>query len=226
MMQTHASGDVGAPSIAPDTAHQLTRLLYTLVHGEQIATACAHWQAKATTDQRLGKFFRAQEKHERFHAHLFQGVALWLAPRVSASERSSYALDRYRRRLESAMSRSRWMEVLVGQQVVLEHLGELVLARMDAEIERRGYGFERLRRTVLRQEQAHHAFGLDLIDTELQAKQGTPVNLRALAEGYIELADQVLVEVSPLLESLNEDPEAYRREMRCHLPHWAVQSAP
>jgi hypothetical protein len=45
-------------------------------------------------------------------------------------------------------------------------------------------------------------------------------------EGYVELADGILVEVSPLLESLDEDAEAYRRELRRDLPRWQVGSAP
>jgi hypothetical protein len=123
------------------------------------------------------------------------------------------------------MSRSRWVEVLIGQQVVLEHLGQVVLARLDAEVSRRGLGFVRLRRTVLRQEQAHHAFGSRLVDSELQAQQFDFAEMQTLVEGYVELADDILVEVSPLLESLDEDAEAYRRELRRDLPQWLVRSA-
>ena len=123
------------------------------------------------------------------------------------------------------MSRGQWVEVLVGQQVVLEHLGQVVLARLDAEVSRRGLGFVRLQRTVLRQEQAHHAFGSRLVNSQLQAQQFDLAEMQTLVEGYVELADDILVEVSPLLESLDEDVEAYRRELRRDLPQWLVRGA-
>ena len=225
-MRARIPVDAMTPSILPDTAHQLTRLLYALADGERVATDCASWQARVTADPRSRRFFRAQARQERFHATLFQGAAHWLAPKVSASDSPSIGLERYRKRLASAMSRGRWIEVLVGQQIVLEKLGQGVLARLDAEIDRRGLGFGRLRRTVLRQEQAHHAFGSRSIDAELQAQRTNPTELRALAESYIGLADAILVEVSPLLESLDADAAEYRDELRRHLPYWAVRSNP
>lgn len=118
------------------------------------------------------------------------------------------------------MSEHRWTEVLIGQQIVLENLGEFVLTRLDAEIGRRGLGFERLRRAVLRQERAHHAFGLRLIGAELTGQRSNSAELDILAEGYAELADNVLVEVSPLLEDLDEDADFYRYEVRKSLPRW------
>lgn len=223
-MRVQARGDAVTPSISPDTAHQLARLLHALVYGERVANGCANWQAQATTDPRSRRFLLAQARQERFHATLFQGAALWLAPKVSATDAPTIELDRYAKRLASAMTQGGWLEVLVGQQIVLENLGQAVLARLDAEIGRRGLGFDRLRRTVLRQEQAHHGFGLRLIDAELQSQRSDPAELRALAEDYIELADGVLVEVSPLLESLDEDVAIYRRELRSHIPHWSIES--
>jgi hypothetical protein len=109
---------------------------------------------------------------------------------------------------------------------VLEHLGQVALARLDAEMNRRGLGCDRLRKTVLRQEQAHHAFGAHLVDVELQAQRLDSAEMQTLVEGYVELADAILVEVSPLLESLDENAEAYRRALRRNLPLWTVWRAP
>lgn len=220
MMRMCADQTAVTPSISPEPARQLARLLHILVRGEKIANGCAHWQAATTTDARARRFFRSQARQEHFHAQLFKGAALWLAPKVSPDECRSAALDSYQNRLGAAMSEHRWTEVLIGQQIVLENLGEFVLTRLDAEIGRRGLGFERLRRTVLRQEQAHHAFGLRLIRAELKGQRSNSAGLDILAGGYAELADDVLVEVSPLLEDLDEDADIYRREVREGLPHW------
>jgi hypothetical protein len=212
-------------SIAPDTACRLCRLLHTLVRGERVAHEAAGWKARAESEPRSRQFSLAQAAQERFHAHRFNGAALWVAPKVSSSRSRTAALGRYHRRLERAMLRRRMLEVVVGQQIVLEGPGEPVLARLAAEIDRRGLGFERLRRIVLRQERAHPAFGTRMIARAIEHGRAVPAGLATLAGGDVEHPDDVLTEVSPLLESLGEDAEAYRREARLGLPSRAVGRA-
>lgn len=46
--------------------------------------------------------------------------------------------------------------------------------------------------------------------------------VRDIAEQYMELDDRVLLDTAGLLEGVDADAEAYRREVRERLPEWAT----
>ena len=79
------------------------------------------------------------------------------ACRRTPSRRIHY--DRYERRVQTAVDRGDFVEAVIATQVVLEALGEALLARLDAGLARHGAGLQSLRRRILAQEAAHHAFG-------------------------------------------------------------------
>lgn len=205
---------------ASDVATPLSALLTIMAEGECIARDCARAQARAADDARARRFFGAQAMHETFHAYLFLRAARHLAPktRVMASHRRG--LQRYARQLDTATVSGHWNEVVIGQQLVLENLGELVLLRLDGEMDRRRIGFKRTRSLVLRQERAHHHFGTQWIEHRLRVGQMCVAEARDIAGRYIALADGILDDVSDLLEALDADADAYRREVRGRLPAW------
>ena len=180
----------------------LCELLLVMADGEIIARDCARRQSRASGDPRSARFLKAQARHEHFHGLLFRRVAAWLEPNLSATKVRSAGLTEYGRRLESAISAGDWTDVLVGQQIVLENLGDLVLSELDDEVKQRGGGFQRLRSLILRQEQAHHNFGLKLLSGQLADDRIDQADIQTIAREYIDLADQVLVDVEPLLDAM------------------------
>jgi hypothetical protein len=110
--------------------------------------------------------------------------------------------------------------VLVGQQLVLEALGGVVLARLDRGIGARGLGFERLRRLLIAQERSHHAFGLRRLENILGSGVCDAAHLTRLTAPYLEAALGVLDAVAPLLEGLGEDPAEFRVDLVAAMPPW------
>ena len=209
-----------AAVLTSDVATPLSILLTIMAEGECIARDCAILQAGAADDARTQRFFNAQARHESLHALLFHRASKRLVPatRVKATHRRG--LQRYARQLDSAIASGHWNEVVIGQQLILENLGELVLLKLDREMERRGIGFRRTRSMILRQERAHHHFGSQWIENRLRIGQIAVAEARDIAERYIELADGILEDVSDLLKGVDADVDAYRREVRVRLPDW------
>ena len=211
--------------LASAVATPLSMLLSIMAEGECIARDCAIRQARAAEDRRSRRFFGAQATHERFHAFLFQQAAKRLDSRSRGNADHRLGLRRYARRLETATAAGRWNEVVIGQQLVLENLGELVLMKLDQEMAKRGAGLERIRSMVLRQERAHHRFGIQWIETRLLEGQIPVAEVRDVVERYMDLADRLLLDIAGLLEGVDVDAEAYRREVRERLPEWATGRA-
>ena len=206
--------------LARDVAEPLSRLLSVMADGECIARDCAARQARAADDRRSKRFFNAQATHERFHALLFRHAAYRLSSKKTTNTNHLLGLRRYARQLNTALDAGRWNEVVIGQQLVLENLGELVLFKLDDEMSRRGVGMERVRSIVLRQERSHHHFGTQWLETRLRDGRLGIVEATDAAERYIDLADRVLLDVAGLLEGVEADAEIYRREVRERLPDW------
>ena len=209
-----------AVSLTSEIAVPLAKLLSIMAEGECIARDCAMKQASAA-DPRSRRFFNAQARHERFHALLFSQAAKRLVPRTRDQAFHSPGLRQYALCLDDAMGAGRWNEVVIGQQLVLENLGELVLSKLDQEMTVRGAGFERTRAIVLRQERAHHHFGTQWIESRLRDGRIKAVDVRDIAGRYIDLADCVLKDASGLLEAVDADVEAYRYEVRERMPAWS-----
>lgn len=206
---------------AANVAVPLAALFTVMAKGERIARDCATRQARAADDARARRFFSAQARHEALHATLFDRAARYLSPAPRVDGDHSRGLRHYGRQLDAATASGRWNEVVIGQQLVLENLGELVLLKLDREMEERGIGFRRIRSLVLRQERAHHHFGDQWIEDRLQVGRLGVSEARDIAERYIALADAVFEDVSGLLEAVGADADQYRREVRERLPLWA-----
>ncbi len=198
----------------------LAGLLHLLTYGEQIATQCAAWQASNARDKRTAGFFNAQRKHEQFHAQLFHRAAGWLDPKSSTPEQGLHPLSAYRDRLVFAIRHKRWLEVIVGQQLVLEGIGEVVLSSLDECMAQHNIGFKRLRRMILNQEHAHHSFGLNLLNEAIDCQSTDATELNELAMPYLELTQRLFCDIAPALQELDIDAAEYGRELWFGMPSW------
>lgn len=204
---------------AAESLH-LARLFAWLGAGERLASDCAWRQAELTEDRRHRRFFRAQSRQESFHSLVFGGAISWVSASGSRTVGASRPLAAYASRLEDALARGDLAESLLGQQVILEGLGEVILAALFRGAERRGSGFRRLRRTILNQEQAHHRFGERQLQAWIDGGRISPRALRVRAEPYLALIQEMLVTHEAVFDALREDPREYRKRLNDVMPGW------
>jgi hypothetical protein len=129
-------------------------------------------------------------------------------------------MRRFRHLVEDALDRGDLAETLVGQQVVLEGLGEAVLLQVDAGMDRRSMKFCTARRLLLRQEHAHHVFGLRQIERLVSTCAVSRKRLREQADPYLALSDELLTAHESHFDFFDEDPQAYLQAARRNLPTW------
>jgi hypothetical protein len=206
--------------VRPDERVPLARLLQFLEHGERLAHDCARAQASLAPDAGARRFLAGQARQEALHAAVFHGAVAWLAPRRLGACPVLPPLERYRALIEEAIRERRFAETLLAQQIILEGLGEAILKRLEAGLVKRKAGFGRLRRTLLHQEEAHHAFGLRALEKAIQAGQTSPEALRDRAQEYLSAADAMVMALGDLFASIDEDTGAYIKDAKAALPQW------
>ena len=116
-------------------------------------------------------------------------------------------------------ARGDFPETVIGTQIVLEALGEVLLARLERGLVRHGTGLVRLRRMILAQEAAHHAFGCALVAALLAAGTLTARSLRERALPYRELAQRMIAAASPALHHFALTPDDIARDFAAQLEH-------
>ncbi len=198
----------------------LARLLKFMELGERLAQSCATSQALLARDASTRRFFRRQARHEALHAAVFQAASDRLASRHLGSPPCFGPLDLYRRAIEQAVFRGDLAETLMGQQVILEGLGEVILRRMEVGLAKREAGFTRLRRTLLRQEEEHHAFGLRALEGAIASGEASKDVLKIRGREYIELATSLIVRTQDMLSEIHEDAADLTAEFKARLPQW------
>lgn len=207
--------------VAPSERRVLARLLTFLEQGERLAHDCARAQARLVPEPCMARFLLRQARQEAFHAAAFRAAIDWLGPCASPSD-ASRPVTAYRRQLEAALARGDWLETMLAEQVVLEGLGQAVLHRIEAGLVKRGAGLSRLRRLLLQQEEAHHAFGQRTLERALAREPASLELLRDRAPSYLALADAMITSLTELFQSIDEDPAAYLADARTHLPSWLI----
>lgn len=185
-----------------------------------MAARCASAQARLPGAPALARFFARQARQERFHARVFGAAIRWVRPKGAGVAPGSAAMDGYWRLLADALARGDAAEALVGNQIVLEALGQVELEKLDAGLERRGLGFRRLRRTILAQEQAHHETGEAALAALIGSDAARRDALRSRASDYLELVEAVFAETAPLFEFFHQDVAGHRRRFEELLPAW------
>jgi rubrerythrin len=208
--------------VCPDEKVPIARLLTFLEHGERMAHDCAKAQAAFSEDSRTSRFLLSQARQEAVHARVFQGAITWLAPKHLRDTPLLPALEEYRRMLNDALARRSLLETFLAEQVVLEGLGEAVLTRIEQGLVKRAAPFGRLRRILLRQEEAHHEFGRRQIEQAIEHSETDVNDLRQRAQRYLALIDAMVFTLCDLFESIDEDADTWAADVRTFLPNWCV----
>ena len=203
--------------IKSNTRIEIGRLFSCLEYGEQIAHDCALQQARMRVTN-SHHFFLRQAQQERHHAKVFNRIILCITPR--GPKRVPPTLQRFRTRIERACRRNDFVETLVGQQIVLEGFGGLILEKIDRKFDQRRLGFKRIRKMLLHQERGHQAYGLRMID-KLIVSDALPLkHVRDLGLEYLALVDYVLDDLQPIFDVVGADAIQYKKELRMNLPVW------
>jgi hypothetical protein len=212
--------------VAPDERVPIARLLQFLEHGERLAYDCARAQADLAPDEGMRRFLRGQARQESYHAVVFRGAIGWLAPRHLGVCPQLPAMERYRILIEDAIRRKDLLETLMAEQIILEGLGEAILARIEEGLVLRKAPFARLRRILLHQEEAHHQFGRRMLARAMAAGTTSAEALRPRAEDYLALADEMVLTLTDLFESIDEDPTVWASDVQHYLPDWLASCCP
>jgi len=202
----------------------IARLLTFLEHGERLANECAKTQAALAPDAGSRRFLLSQARQEAAHGIVFQGAIAWLAPRHLGDAPFLPALEEYRKLLGDALARQDVLETFLAEQVILEGLGEAILTRIEEGLVKRAAPFGRLRRILLQQEEAHHGFGRRMLERAMAEGRIDAETLRRRAQDYLALADQMVLTLSDLFESIAEDPTAWAHDVQKFLPEWLVET--
>lgn len=208
--------------VLPDERVPIARLLSFLEQGERMAHTCAKAQVALAPDTKALRFLTTQARQEAMHAVVFQGAIAWLAPRRLGDVSFLPALEDYRRLLDEAIRRGDWLGSILAEQVILEGLGEAILTRIEAGLEKRRAPFQRLRRILLHQEEAHHGFGRRVLEQALTDGRADPDRLRRQAEDYLALTEAMVISLSQLFETIDEDTSAWAADVRGFLPSWLM----
>ncbi len=168
-----------------------------LALGERVAQHGAARQARLAPTPRAARFFRAQARHEALHASVFDLAAAGLGAAALAPAPCPYRA--YDAQLATAAQRGDYADTVVGTQLVLEALGEILLDRLDAGLERHGTGLHRLRRLLRAQEAAHHAFGVAELAALAAATPAGMTALRLRIPPYRLLAQAMIEAATPVL---------------------------
>jgi 1,2-phenylacetyl-CoA epoxidase catalytic subunit len=197
--------------IGTDLKGQLAHLFQVLVAGERLAQECAQRQALLAPERKTRSFLLTQAQQEGLHAWVFQRAASALAPRGSVGDSPALrAMFHYRERLFADLDRGNLAGSLVGMQVVLEGVGARVLKEMDAELRRRGDRHAALRRRLLLQEDAHHAFGLRCIQRLCAETPAASALLATAGREYTALSIDMLTACEELFLYLGAEPQLYQ----------------
>ena len=206
---------VVAPPVAAARRAAIGGLLRHLAHGERVAERIARGQARLAQDARAARFFASQARQEAAHARVFDTAAVWLRVPAGAVPANSY--DRYERRVQTALDRGDFVEAVIATQVVLEALGEALLARLDAGLARHGAGLHALRRRILAQEAAHHAFGRAQVGAWLDDGALSPADLARHLHDYGAEASALVRAAEPVLDHFALSPADIVRDVATRL---------
>jgi hypothetical protein len=206
--------------VRPDERVPIARLLAFLAHGERLAHDCAHGQAALAENSNSRRFFLSQARQEALHAGLFHSAVLWLAPRRLGACPLLPPLERYREKLMAAVDRRDLLEAVLGEQVILEGVGEALLNRIDAGLLKRDAPFGGLRRMLLKQEEAHAGFGRRILERAMGCGATDAETLRGRAQGYLGLAGDMITTLCELFDEIDEDASAWASDVTTYLPPW------
>lgn len=131
-------------------------------------------------------------------------------------------MKRYAILLNEAIDANNYAETIMGLQVILEGFGDVILENLNDNIEKRGNYLARIRKMILAQEDAHHAFGLKMLEAVTADNPDLRMSLIKRADDYFELIDCFLKASSGLFSHFHIDPRDYHEGLNNNLPQWLV----
>ena len=184
-----------------------------MAEGERVASNIARQQSKFChdSDPRFARFFKHQARQERFHNGVFMFAVRWISPKGVRVKSEGLIFDRFESELEAKLADGHFDDVVLGLQVVLEAMGDAFLDTIDARMEERDMGLERLRKTIRLQEEAHQDFGQRFLQQQADINKA---NLKASSETQIAIIDDVIEAISSDLEALDLNPENYSNKVK------------
>ncbi len=203
----------------------LARLLQFIELGEHIAHECAHSQAELAPDRGTHDFLKKQARQEAIHAHTFHTAIKWISPRHVGPSPFTQPFRHYQHLIESALNRGDFYETILAEQVILEGLGEVTLNKLERGLLKRQAPFQRMRRVFLQQEEAHHGFGMRILERALAKQDISESYLQERAHDYLTLAESMVTTGQELLIAITEDPDWYLTEFHATLPDWLTPSS-
>ncbi|MDO8356042.1 MAG: hypothetical protein Q7U76_06600, partial [Nitrospirota bacterium] len=206
--------------IHPDQKAPVARLLQFLRDGEYLASDCAKAQSKLATNPLMRRFLLSQARQESYHAFVFQGNIAWLAPRHLGACPLLPPMERYRTLIEDAIRRGDFAETLMAEQIILEGLGQAILERIEEGLAKRNAPFERMRRMLIQQEEAHHGFGCRTLERMFAAGVTSPEALRDRGQEYLALTHDMVATLGDLFTSIEEDATAWASDVGRYVPEW------
>ena len=212
--------------VYPHERGPLAHLLRFMELGERLAHDCALAQAALAPEPGMRRFLLTQARQEASHAAAFQSATSWLAPRYLGNSHLHAPLERYRGFIDEALRRGDFLDTILAEQIILEGLGQATLKRIEEGLVKRGAGFTQLRRLLLRQEEAHHAFGQRTLERAMARGETSPEALRVRAPVYLALIDAMIGSLNELFESIDENPATYTSNARSYLPGWLATESP
>lgn len=211
--------------IHPDQKAPVARLLQFLRDGEYLASDCAKAQSNLAPDPLMRRFLLNQARQESYHAFVFQGNIAWLSPRHVGACPLLPPMERYRTLIEDAIRRGDFAETLMAEQIILEGLGQAILERIEEGLAKRNAPFERMRRMLLQQEEAHHGFGCRTLERMFAAGVTAPEALRDRGQEYLALTHGMVATLADLFTSIEEDATAWAADVGRYVPEWLNPNA-
>lgn len=206
--------------VRPDERAPIARLLTFLEQGEQMAHDCATTQASMVCESGARRFLLSQARQEAAHALVFKGAVAWLAPKHLGDSLCLPAMEEYRKLLHDRFACNDLLDTILAEQVILEGLGEAVLTHIERGLEKRAAPLGRMRRILLRQEEAHHGFGRRWLERAIGRGETDAPALQRRAQQYLALSDAMILDLGDLFESIDEDPAQWAADVRTFLPEW------
>lgn len=202
-------------NIGSDEKQHVARLLSFFLSGEKVAHRCAVKQATLCNDTNMQRFLLRQARQEKFHAITFQAAILWLTPKGVKNPAQSQ-MQQYELLLSAAIKKNDLFNSVLGLQVILEGMGDIALNHLDNGIKLRDIGYQKIRRTILAQEDTHHEFGLNYV-----AKQPDAIIDYHQADDFLPLIHNMFISLEILFEYFDSDSNQYFKAFQQQLPDWA-----
>jgi hypothetical protein len=132
-------------------------------------------------------------------------------------------MEEYRKLLHDRFACNDLLDTILAEQVILEGLGEAILTHIERGLEKRAAPLGRMRRILLRQEEAHHGFGRRWLERAIARGETDVPTLQRRAHQYLALSDAMILDLADLFDSIDEDPAAWAADVRTFLPEWLTE---